>query len=146
MSHHVEVFGVSVCEDTSDMASVCEDMSGMSSVCEDMSGLASVCEDMSDMALVCEDTSDMLSVCEDTSDMASVLSPCISFLFLSPCTALSAVPQMCHSGSVLGFCLKVTRQVEENLIIWLNSRTFAVGVLFTYLIDIQHVFSIYVYV
>jgi hypothetical protein len=64
MSNHVEEFGVSVCEDTSEFG---------------------------------------VFVYEYTSDMASVLSPCILILFLRPCTALSAVPQMCHSGNVLVF-------------------------------------------
>jgi len=48
----------------------------------------------------------------------------ILILFLSLCTALSAVPQMCHSGNILGFCLKGTRQVEATLIVWLNNITY----------------------
>jgi hypothetical protein len=48
---------------------------------------------------------------------------------------------MCHSGNELGFCLKVTRHVEENLTIWFSNVTFAEGTLFTYSINIQCVFS-----
>ena len=64
-----------------------------------------------------------VSVCEDTSTWHLLYHIIILILFLSPCTSLSAVPQICHSGNVLGFCFKGMRQVEAALIFWLNNIT-----------------------